>query len=137
MALMTLSPESPADADGPWKGEVQLRMWAAWATRRRAGRIRSRRLAGGRAPDFLAGLPTPPRRASHSTLQFRIVPPRKKTSPPPMAAGLLRPPVAPSGRAPILFKDVTAERGIDAGLFYDNWTRGKKPLNHDPRRRAI
>ncbi len=23
MALMTLSPESPADADGPWKGEVR------------------------------------------------------------------------------------------------------------------
>jgi len=131
MALMTLSPESPADADGPWKGEVQLRMWGGMGNKGEgpAEIVRAASLVG-RAPDFLAGLPTPPRPGEIIlTLQFRIARPTEENL---STAGWLRGcsvrQSLASDAPQFLFKDVTAERGIDAGLFYDNWTRGKKPL---------
>ena len=105
LALMTLSPEAPDNADSPWKGEVQLRMWGGAGVEKE-----------GRAEVLL-------------NLQFRIANPSEET----LSAGrwlhgcALRQTVV--SEAPrFLLKDVTAQRGIDAGLFYDNWTRGAKPL---------
>ena len=131
MALMTLSPESPADVNGPWMGEVQLRMWGGMGQKGEGPDelVRAASLVG-RAPDGLAGLPTPTRPGEVVlTLQFRIARPSQENL---STGGWLRgcsvrqsvSSVAPH----FLFKDVTAERGVDAGLFYDNWTRGEKPL---------
>jgi len=104
LALMTLSPETPDNADSPWKGEVQLRMWGAGKEKE------------SRAEVLL-------------NLQFRIANPSEEI----LSAGgwlhgcAIRQTLA--SEAPrFLLKDVTAQRGIDASLFYDNWTRGAKPL---------
>jgi hypothetical protein len=104
-ALMTLSPEKPDAEESPWKGEVQLRMW------------------GG------AGIDNESRAEVVLNLQFRIANPSEES----LSAGrwlhacAIRQTLA--SEAPhFLLKDVTAQRGIDASLFHDNWTRGPKPL---------
>ncbi len=83
----------------------------------------------GRAPDGLAGLPPPPPPGEIIlTLQFRIACPTEENL---STDGWLRGcsiRQSLASEAPhFFFKDVTAERGIDAALFYDNWTRGENP----------
>jgi FG-GAP-like repeat len=105
LALMTLSPQAPDNAMSPWKGEVQLRMWGGAGVEKE-----------GRAEVLLS-------------LQFRTANPSEET----LSAGrwlhgcALRQ-TAVSEAPRFLLKDVTAQRGIDTGLFHDNWTRGPKPL---------
>ena len=129
VALMTLSPETPANEDGPWKGEVQLRMWGGMGP----AKARPKSFAPPRssaAPDGLAGAADAAGAGrSHPHV---AVPNRPPDAGKPAAGGWLRGcsiRQSLASEAPhFLFKDVTAERGIDAGLFYDNWTRGSKPL---------
>jgi hypothetical protein len=103
--LMTLSPEAPDNVDGAWKGEVQLRMW------------------GGKGNEKEGSVEV------LLNLQFRLANPQEET----LSGGgwlhgcAIRQTLA-SEASRFLLKDVTAQRGIDAGLFYDNWTRGSKPL---------
>ena len=116
LALMTLSPEA-AD-DGPWKGEVQLRMWGEASRKVRLSDAPpvSPKPAGARAEVIL-------------TLQFRVHRPTEDDLSHDgwLHSCAIRQTVIEEAPQ-FLFQDVTARRGIDAGLFYDNWTRGSQPL---------
>jgi hypothetical protein len=119
LALMTLSPEKAGDEGGPWKGEVQVRLWGEAAHK---VRLSDEQGLGAAAGQF-------PRAEVILTLQFRVDPPSEEGL---LHGGWLHGCVirqTVTEEAPrFLFQDVTARRGLDARLFYDNWTRGQKPL---------
>ena len=89
MALMTLSPESPADADGPWKGEVQLRMWGGMGSKGEgpAEIIRAASLVGRARTASPRCRRRRGRARSSSRCNSTSPAPRKKTSPPPDGCG--------------------------------------------------
>ena len=128
---MTLAPESAEDVNGAWKGEVQLRMWGGMGARggSSAEALRAAALVG-QAPSGLAGLPAP---ASPGevilNLEFHIARPTEENL---ATAGWLQGcalhQTVAEQASRFLFKDVTAERGLDTRFYYDNWTRGSKPL---------
>ena len=131
LALMTLSPEKADDMAGPWQGEVQLRMWGGvdYRGRPQADVLRAVSLIGT-APGGLAGLPAPPGPGEVVLLlPFHIVAPTEENlSPGGWLRGCVLRQAVVEEASNYLFKDVTTQRGIDPSLFYDNWTRGSKPL---------
>ena len=137
MALMTLSPESPADVNGPWMGEVQLRMWGGMGQK-------------GEGPDelvraaSLVGRAGRPRRPADADAAGRgrsyvAVPHRPPLARKPlhrrMAARLLRPPVGflRGAALPLQRRDGRARRRRRSLLRQLDARR--KTSNHDPRRR--
>ena len=117
MALMTLSPESAED--GPWKGEVQVRLWGEAARKVRLSDV----------PSSIAAPAGAARGEVILSLPFRVqAPTEENLSHGGWLKGCAIRQTVTEEAPQFLFKDVTARRGIDAGLFYDNWTRGSKPL---------
>jgi hypothetical protein len=110
LALMGLAPTTRLDLDSPWQGSCQLRMWG----------------------EAVAGQPS----EVVLYLQYRLPRPTAEVF---KKSGWLRSCTirqSQEGRASrFLLREVTAERGIDAGRFHDNWTcdtevAGNQALGH-------
>ncbi len=96
ISLMKLSPCQRGQMDGPWKGSCLLRMSGFWAESKPAEVILN--------VDFRLERPTEARIAAGSWLQ---------------GCTIVQSQVGKAEK--FLFRDVTAERGIDPDQFHDNW----------------
>jgi hypothetical protein len=103
LALMGLSPVSPASPDGPWQGSGQLRLWGEHAK--------------GKPAEVIV------------YLKYTVARPTREN----LAAGgwlsactVTQGQIGKAGR--YLFREVAAERGIDPRQFHDNWRSEKEPI---------